>query len=143
MWITCGLLWCFYQLFGLSFWRHPFTAEDPLVSKWCNATFLQICPDEETNLSTEKMCVWLSLMWSMIANNIQSTVVLFLCANTVAYSLLFLLSVAVSWASLVPLALLSIPQFPLWPCCSESLPQYVAVILIWFCFRQHMVTNVK
>ncbi len=23
-------------------WRHPFTAEDPLVSKWCNATFLQI-----------------------------------------------------------------------------------------------------
>ncbi len=33
---------CFYQLFGLSFWRHPFTAEDPLVSKWCNATFLQI-----------------------------------------------------------------------------------------------------
>ncbi len=31
----CGLLWCFYQLFGLSFWRHPFTAEDPLMSKWC------------------------------------------------------------------------------------------------------------
>ncbi len=42
VWITCGLLWCFYQLFGLSFWRHPFTAEDPLVSKWWNATFLQI-----------------------------------------------------------------------------------------------------
>ncbi len=42
MWITCGLLWCFYQLFGLSFWRHPFTAEDPMVSKWCNATFLHI-----------------------------------------------------------------------------------------------------
>ncbi len=39
VWITCGLLWCFYQLFGLSFWRHPFTAEDPLLSKWCNATF--------------------------------------------------------------------------------------------------------
>ncbi len=38
----CGLLWCFYQLFGLSFWRHPFTAEDPLLSKWWNATFLQI-----------------------------------------------------------------------------------------------------
>ncbi len=31
-WITCGLLWCFYQLFGLSFWRHPFTAEHPLLS---------------------------------------------------------------------------------------------------------------
>ncbi len=27
VWITCGLLWCFYQLFGLLFWRHPFTAE--------------------------------------------------------------------------------------------------------------------
>ncbi len=42
VWFTCGLLWCFYKLFGLSFWRHPFTAEDPLVSKWWNATFLQI-----------------------------------------------------------------------------------------------------
>ncbi len=42
VWITCGLLWCFYQLFGLSFWRHPFTAEHPLLSKWWNATFLQI-----------------------------------------------------------------------------------------------------
>ncbi len=42
VWITSGLLWCFYQMFGLSFWRHPFTAEDPLLSKWWNATFLQI-----------------------------------------------------------------------------------------------------
>ncbi len=42
VWITCGLLWCFYQLFGLSFSRHPFTAEDSLLSKWCNDTFLQI-----------------------------------------------------------------------------------------------------
>ncbi len=42
VWITCGLLWCFYHLFGLSFWRHPFTAEHPLLSKWCNDTFLQI-----------------------------------------------------------------------------------------------------
>ncbi len=34
---SCGLLWCFYQLFGLSFWWHPFTAVYPLVSeseKW-------------------------------------------------------------------------------------------------------------
>ncbi len=46
----CGLwLWCFYQLFGLSFWRHPFTADHPLVSNWCNATFLQISSHEETN----------------------------------------------------------------------------------------------
>lgn len=38
----CGLLWCFYQLSGLSFWRLPFTAEDPLVNKWCNVKFQQI-----------------------------------------------------------------------------------------------------
>ncbi len=32
--VLCGLLWCFYKLFGLilSFWRHPFTAGDLLVS---------------------------------------------------------------------------------------------------------------
>ncbi len=36
-----GLLWCFYQLFGLSFWRHPFTVKQPLVNKWWNA-ILQI-----------------------------------------------------------------------------------------------------
>ncbi len=42
VWITCGLLWCFYQLFGLSFWRHPFTAEHPLLRQWCNDTFFQI-----------------------------------------------------------------------------------------------------
>ncbi len=38
----------FYQLFELSLWRHPFTAEDPLVSI---AKFLQICSDEEINSS--------------------------------------------------------------------------------------------
>ncbi len=45
--ITCGLLWCVYKLFRLSFWRHPFTAEDSLVRKWCNANFLQICSNEQ------------------------------------------------------------------------------------------------
>ncbi len=39
-------------MFGLSFWRHPFTANDQLVYKWCNATFLQICSDDETKSST-------------------------------------------------------------------------------------------
>ncbi len=34
----CGLSWCFYQL---SFWRHPFTAEHPLLRHWCRDTFLQ------------------------------------------------------------------------------------------------------
>ncbi len=44
----CALLWCFYQLFGLSFWRHPFTTEDPLVSKW----WLHFFKSEETNSFT-------------------------------------------------------------------------------------------
>ncbi len=60
LWITCGSLWCFYQLFGLSFWRHPFTAEDLLASKWCNATFLQICSKEETYSSTS----WMAWRWA-------------------------------------------------------------------------------
>ncbi len=55
MWIACGLLWCFYQLFTALFWRHPFTAEDPLVSKLCNAKFLQICSGEETSSSTSRL----------------------------------------------------------------------------------------
>ncbi len=64
----CGLLRCFYQtliltapihcrasidshsdgthslqsIHWLSFWRLPFTAEHPLMNKWCDATFLQI-----------------------------------------------------------------------------------------------------
>ncbi len=61
LWITCGLLWCFYQMFGLSFWRHPFTAEDSLVSKWWNATFLQICSHEEINSST--FTSWMAWGW--------------------------------------------------------------------------------
>ncbi len=32
VWLTCGL----------SFWRHPFTAEDPVLSKWCNAKLIYI-----------------------------------------------------------------------------------------------------
>ncbi len=44
VWITCGLLWCFYQLFGVSFWRHPFTAEHPFLRHFSKS-------DEETNSS--------------------------------------------------------------------------------------------
>ncbi len=51
----CGLLWCFYQLFGLLFWRHPFTADDPLLSKWWSDEFLQIDSHEETNSFTSWM----------------------------------------------------------------------------------------
>ncbi len=38
-------------MFRLSFWQHPFIAEDPLVSKWCNAKFLQICSNEKNKFS--------------------------------------------------------------------------------------------
>ncbi len=48
--ISCVLLRCFNQPFGLSFWRHPFTAKGPLVCKWSNAKFFQIY-DDETNSS--------------------------------------------------------------------------------------------
>ncbi len=41
VWITCGLLLCFYQLFGLSFWRHPFTAEHP--GNWANWISFSFC----------------------------------------------------------------------------------------------------
>ncbi len=72
VWIT----WCFYQLFGLSFWRHPFTAEHPFVRQWCNDTFLQICSDEETNSSTSWMA-WVNsftFFWGgwTITTNVQA-----------------------------------------------------------------------
>ncbi len=42
-WSGVDYLWIIVMfLSAVSFWRHPFTAEDPLVRKWCNATFLQI-----------------------------------------------------------------------------------------------------
>ncbi len=49
-----GVMWIIL-MFWLSFWRHPFTAKDPLVSKWRNATFLHIFSNEETNSSISWM----------------------------------------------------------------------------------------
>ncbi len=63
----CGLLWCFISCLDSFFWRHPFTAEDPLVSKWCNATFLQICYDEKANFSSKLSFLGkLFLQWSVL-----------------------------------------------------------------------------
>ncbi len=85
----CGLLWCFYQLFGFSFWRHPFTAEDPLVSKWCNATFLQICsvgwPDGEHICSKFEFlgAVFLSeRSFSLVLFSSRSAVFCLLCISS-------------------------------------------------------------
>ncbi len=50
-WSCVDYLWItvmFYQLFGFLFWRHPFTAEDPSVSKWCNAKFSKIWTNSST-----------------------------------------------------------------------------------------------
>ncbi len=51
-WSYLDYLWCFHQLFELSLWRHPFTVEDPLVNKWCNAKWRNklIFFDEEKKL---------------------------------------------------------------------------------------------
>ncbi len=50
-WSAVDYLWIIvmFFLFGLSFWRHPFITEDPLMSKRCNAKFLQTCSDKETD----------------------------------------------------------------------------------------------
>ncbi len=37
----------------------PIHCRGPIMSKWCNATLLQICSDEETNSSTSWMA-WVS-----------------------------------------------------------------------------------
>ncbi len=73
--LTDGLEWCgllvdycdvfISCLYSHSFWRYPFTAEDPLVSKWYNAKFLQICFDEETNSST----LWMAWGWVNVELN--------------------------------------------------------------------------
>ncbi len=50
VWILWIIIIVIIQLFGLSFWRHPFTV--PLVSKSCSTTFIEICSNEETISST-------------------------------------------------------------------------------------------
>ncbi len=66
MWITCGLLCCFYQLFGLSFWRHPFPAGHPLVSTWCDGKFQSMMPEYEYVSSMAwglVQCQQISIFW--------------------------------------------------------------------------------
>ncbi len=45
-----------------SFWRHPFTAEDPLVSKWFNATFFK----RETSLRDKLNYIFVGLRVSKL-----------------------------------------------------------------------------
>ncbi len=43
----CGLLWCFISCSDSNSDGTHSTAEEPLVSEWCKATFLEICSDED------------------------------------------------------------------------------------------------
>ncbi len=59
----CGLIVNYCDVFIScldSFWRYPFTAEDPLVSKLYNAQCLQIYFDEETSSSRS---IWMDWGW--------------------------------------------------------------------------------
>ncbi len=54
VWITCGLLWCFYQLFGHLFWWQKFNAEDPLMSK----RIVILCHKKEKHRTCAPLMLW-------------------------------------------------------------------------------------
>ncbi len=131
VWI-CGLLWCFYQLFRLSFWQHPFTAEDPLVSKWWNATFLQIWSDEKTNSSTS----WMAWGWMSVLGKLFFKVVV-----------TFIVVWWISWAKSSPFSSNPHIQNFMW---EENISQYRFYnrfkLVTWFChgclvWKWHLVLH--
>ncbi len=65
-WSCVDYLWIivmFFQLFELSFWRHPFTAENPLVSKWCNAIFFfKTTMHNQTDIFGNCIATWAVLL---------------------------------------------------------------------------------
>ncbi len=61
--VTCELLWSFsQQLFGLSFWRHPFTAEDPLLNKSC--FFIFHCMEKAASFFPQHL--WSNNSWEAL-----------------------------------------------------------------------------
>ncbi len=92
VWITFGLLWCFFQLFGLSFWRHPFTAY--LIHWWANDVMLHLSKsDEDTNLSTSRMGwrwvrFWQIFIFTPIFNLNRNYLVFLSCCRCSASQLL-------------------------------------------------------
>ncbi len=65
----CGI---FISCLKISFWRHPFTAEDPLLSKWCNATFLQIWRNKLKYMMDGLRARTLSAYFHFLMNNCYS-----------------------------------------------------------------------
>ncbi len=77
--MVCWLSWCFYQLFGLG--THS------LVNKWCNANFLQICSDKETNVSASWM-VWFWVHLFVVSDEIGNHLSPWTTAHHAAFLLL-------------------------------------------------------
>ncbi len=69
----CGLLWCFYQLFGLSFWRHPFTTKDPLARKRWNDTFLQVWWRNKLNYILDGLRLWKFSFFFLVIYSFKDT----------------------------------------------------------------------
>ncbi len=69
----CGLLWCFYQLFGLSFWRHPFTTKDPLARKRWNDTFLQVWWRNKLNYMLDGLKLWKCSFFFLVIYSFKDT----------------------------------------------------------------------
>ncbi len=140
-WSGVDYLWCFYKLFGLSFWRHPFTAEDPLVSKWCNATILHIWWRNkllyilnELRLSTylANFNFWVNYSSNRIRNLIS------LCAPSGSCSHCI---VAWSWAHCQWALLLMSAKIASWlNIVTKSCPMFFLLIL---CFSQMYLTLQK
>ncbi len=58
----CDLLWCFYQLFGLSFWRHPFTCFKSwyIISWKCQHSLFIFRPYCHSDyIKKEENCLWI------------------------------------------------------------------------------------
>ncbi len=76
-------MWCFYQLFAISFWRHPFTTEDPLarVSQnlfWWRNKFIYILDGLGVNIFTVNISFWVNCSFKCVCE-VHETVVFLIC----------------------------------------------------------------
>ncbi len=96
----------------LSFWRHPFTAEHPLLRHWCRDTFLQIS-DDLVDLVQCVLCRWDTwaglwqvwarqvrqdqVIWQRIKHDTSSQSSVWVCDGLSSISLLYFTEDRVSW----------------------------------------------